>query len=53
MEPWEENLLESTREYVRRLLHHIPPNKRELVVLRIYKQMHRTLKLFHKRTKTK
>lgn len=45
MEPWEENLLEATREFVMRVAPSIPPNKRQEVIARIYSDMRRTLKL--------
>ena len=47
MEPWEENLLAATREFVMRMAAHVPPAKRQEVITRIYSDMRRTLKLFH------
>ena len=44
MEPWEENLLEATREFVMRLAPSVPVNKRQELIARIYSDMRRTLK---------
>jgi hypothetical protein len=47
MEPWEEHLLANTQSFIRTILHHVPPEKRQQLIARIYQDMHETLKLFH------
>ena len=46
LEPWEKELLERTRAFVKNVLPIMPPDQREVVVIRIYSDMRRTLKLF-------
>lgn len=48
MEPWERALLVSTYEFVKKVLPDNPQEDREMAVARIYSDMRRVLKQFHK-----
>lgn len=47
--PWELELLQSTRRFVKKCCPRVMPDKREELVARIYSDVRRTLKLYYQR----
>ena len=47
MKPWERELWFNTQEFAARVLPDLNVFARDIVVLKIYDQMHRTLRLYH------